>query len=827
MNARAKKTDSTNVPAAAISNLTKALILKGTGQKPVEASFTTLPHIDSGSLIINALIGGTPSGDGKGLTCPGYPRRKITEIFGPESSGKCLTADTYLSTPYGLLTVAEVFQVAGHEATCTTKTVEAPRIQLYNRYGELEEVAALTWNNRRPVFEVRLADGARIKSTANHPHLVLENGFHVWRKTQDIRPGDYVVAPAQVNCFGHQSVEPDEAYLYGILVADGYLGEGRISVTNDDPEVLRVLRDKGPSLLGVEAKEYPANGSRDLHFNSVEGVFGFYANTGLKPCLAATKTFSRFMRGFDRDAMGHLLAGYLDCEASYHDGTFEVSSASENLLAQVRLLLRGFGVHSTVGSKRVNEYPDTPYWRLTVSGGDLVSLRDNLPLRRDFGLRAAGDQRVTRTIPGVGALVKAFYAGAETTRQHNRLAGDLLSGASQSAGAVLRMLDEASWAGSDTFLGEHLRRLTEYEYVEVRQVDPVGEEPTFDFMLPRTHSFVAEGIVTHNTTVALSAAVQVQKQGGTVMFLDFEHAIHHGYAKAIGVKYDESFMVFAPDNMEEGLKMIWIGINTGVDLIIVDSVAAMVPKDELDKKLDETAKVGAVAKKMAETLPKVAGWLATHPKIGKGESAKMDPDRQGTALVLLNQERSTIGNTGPGEPTNTAGGKAVKYYASLRLRFSRTGSEVVEKKDPMTGKSKRYPYGNKTKVKVVKNKLDGTQGQDGEFFIRYGFGVDNYFSIIETGSSFGVVKKEGAGYFSYGEHRIQGRDKFRAFLIENPKVYADLCAKVTQAMSASATAIKDDEVNDEDDLLSAMDDEFGDTASASDVEETVEAPDAE
>jgi len=328
------------------------------------------------------------------------------------------------------------------------------------------------------------------------------------------------------------------------------------------------------------------------------------------------------------------------------------------------------------------------------------------------------------------------------------------------------------------------------------------------------------------TTVALSAAVQVQKAGGTVMFLDFEHAIHHGYAKSIGVKYDDSFMVFAPDTMEEGLKMIWIGINTGVDLIIVDSVAAMVPQDELDKKLDETAKVGAVAKKMSETLPKVAGWLATCPKTGTGETKRMDPSKPGTALILLNQERATIGNTGPGEPTNTAGGKAVKYYASLRLRFSRIGSEIIEKKDPLTGKSKRFPYGNKTKVKIVKNKLDGTQGQDGEFFIRYGFGLDNYFSMIETGSTLGVVKKEGAGYFSFGEHRIQGRDKFRAFLVENQKVYADLCTKVTTAIAASATVIKDEEIDNDDALLSDLDDELG-GASGGVSEEVVEASDAE
>lgn len=308
------------------------------------------------------------------------------------------------------------------------------------------------------------------------------------------------------------------------------------------------------------------------------------------------------------------------------------------------------------------------------------------------------------------------------------------------------------------------------------------------------------------TTIALAAAVEVQKAGGTVMFLDFEHALHHGYAKSIGVQFNDSFMMYEPDTMEEGWKMIYIAINSGVDLVIVDSVASMVPEAELGKKLDDAAKVGVVAAKMAQTLPKVQTWLATCPKIGSGETKKMDPSRPGTAIILLNQERATI-STGPsyggGESTNTTGGKAMKYYMALRLRFQRVGSEYIERKDQLTGKPKKFPYGNKTVVKVVKNKLDGKQGHTGEFFIRYGFGLDNFYSIIETGSANGLVKKEGA-YYQYGEHRIQGRDKFRAFLVENPKVFKDLISKVNSVLSAAGTVVKDEEITPEDELLAEM-----------------------
>lgn len=333
------------------------------------------------------------------------------------------------------------------------------------------------------------------------------------------------------------------------------------------------------------------------------------------------------------------------------------------------------------------------------------------------------------------------------------------------------------------------------------------------------------------TTIALAAAVEVQKAGGTVMFLDHEHAFDAGYAKSIGIDFKSgTFMRFEPDTLEEGFKMIFVGVTTGVDLIIVDSVAAMVPQLEMEKKLDDAMKLGVVAAKMAQTLPKLQTYLATYPKVGSGETKKTDPTKPGTAIILLNQERAKIETGGygggGGDSVNTTGGKAVKFYASLRIRFSRIGSETIERVDPLTGKKKKFPYGNKTSVKIIKNKLDGTQGQTGEFFIRYGFGLDNFYSIIETGCAVGVLKKEGA-YYAYGEHRIQGRDKFRAFLAANPKVYAELCSKVGEILASSGTALKDEELEPEDEMLAEMNEDLGlGGPDAPAEEETVEADDA-
>lgn len=314
------------------------------------------------------------------------------------------------------------------------------------------------------------------------------------------------------------------------------------------------------------------------------------------------------------------------------------------------------------------------------------------------------------------------------------------------------------------------------------------------------------------TTLALAAVAQVQRAGGTVLYLDFEHALHHGYAKQIGVKFDKTFMLVAPETMEEGFKAMYVGLLTGVDLIVVDSVAAMVPKAEFEKKIDDAAKVGAVAKKMAETLPKFALWLMKFPMEGAGESKKTRKDHPGTAIILLNQERASINTGGQshgGPETNTSGGKALKYFAYTRLRLSRISSESIEKKDPITGKKKKFPYGNLTNVRMIKSKADAKQGHSANIFIRYGYGVDDAYSIIESGIVHGIIERQGA-YYAYEGQRIQSRDKFRAYLLSNPKVYEAVKQQVVQAIiEAAPQAVSDEELTEEDEIQAQVEAEFG------------------
>ncbi len=309
------------------------------------------------------------------------------------------------------------------------------------------------------------------------------------------------------------------------------------------------------------------------------------------------------------------------------------------------------------------------------------------------------------------------------------------------------------------------------------------------------------------TTATLQAIADCQAKGGVAMFLDYEHALDHGYAKSIGVSFDEDrLLLFEPNTFEEGLKMIFAGLKGGVDLIVVDSVAAILPKSQLEKTLDKDATIGALARAMAQNLPKITVWL---------NSPDHSSNPKGTALVLINQVRAEVntgGGGGKGTPKNTAGGKALKFFCFLRLSFTRIGSEYVERKDKVTGQKKRYPYGNHTIVKVVKNKMDGKQGHATNIFIRFGQGIDEAYSLISAAIGNKLIKKSG-NWLEVGGERFQGREQLRTFLRSNPAAFSTLRQKVLAAISATAEELAEDASDDEiiqADFDSSFEEEFGD-----------------
>lgn len=321
------------------------------------------------------------------------------------------------------------------------------------------------------------------------------------------------------------------------------------------------------------------------------------------------------------------------------------------------------------------------------------------------------------------------------------------------------------------------------------------------------------------TTLLLSSIAKLQRSGGCALFVDFEHHISKKYAIDIGVQWDApTFKVVQPRTLEEGLKMIYLALKAGVDLVGVDSVAAMIPKSELAKKFDDPAKIGASAAAFSNVLPKFGVWFDDFPS----NNEKKIEGHPGTAVVLLNQTRALISTSGGGhgDQENTSGGKAMKFYSTLRVRLSRIKSEIIKRKDPMSGRDVNVPYGNLTHVKIVKSKLDGKQGSTAQLFIRYGFGIDDYFSIIEAGVTNKLIKKDGSGsWLTLEGERYQGRDKLRKYLIANPKAFETIKAKIMGIVIAGGTPIDPNEdLDDTDELLETMSKDLGDLDSDDDEE---------
>lgn len=253
------------------------------------------------------------------------------------------------------------------------------------------------------------------------------------------------------------------------------------------------------------------------------------------------------------------------------------------------------------------------------------------------------------------------------------------------------------------------------------------------------------------TTLSLHAVAEVQKMGGTAAFVDAEHALDPLYAEKIGVKLDK-LLVSQPDNGEQALEIVETLVRSNaVDIIIVDSVAALVPQAEIEGDMGD-AHMGLQARLMSQALRKLTGVI----------------NKSKTTVVFLNQLRMKIGVMF-GNPETTTGGNALKFYASVRLDIRRT-SQIKSGDDVI---------GNRTRVKVVKNKI-APPFREAEFDIMYNRGISTEGDVLDLATEKGLVEKAGA-WFSYnGEKISQGREAAKQYLIDNPKVLAELDKKIRE-----------------------------------------------
>ncbi len=256
------------------------------------------------------------------------------------------------------------------------------------------------------------------------------------------------------------------------------------------------------------------------------------------------------------------------------------------------------------------------------------------------------------------------------------------------------------------------------------------------------------------TTLTLHMIAECQKKGGVCAFIDAEHALDIGYAKNLGVDID-NLLVSQPDYGEQALEILETVIRSGaVNLIVVDSVAALTPKVEIDGDMDDQ-QVGVQARLMSKALRKITGLL----------------NKMNCTVIFINQIRMKIGMTGYGSPETTTGGNALKFYASVRLDIRRIA----------TLKQGEQSIGNRAKVKVVKNKV-APPFKQAEFDIMFGEGISKMGELVDYGVKLDIIDKAGA-WFSYNDQKIgQGRENAKQFLKDNPAIAVELEGKIKDAM---------------------------------------------
>jgi recombination protein RecA len=255
------------------------------------------------------------------------------------------------------------------------------------------------------------------------------------------------------------------------------------------------------------------------------------------------------------------------------------------------------------------------------------------------------------------------------------------------------------------------------------------------------------------TTLALQTIVQAQKTGGVAAFIDAEHALDAQYAQKLGVDLD-NLLVSQPDNGEQALEITEVLVRSnGVDVVVIDSVAALVPRAEIEGEMGE-AQMGLQARLMSQALRKLTGVVS----------------KSKTCLIFINQLREKIGVMF-GNPETTTGGRALKFYSSVRVDIRRIGA--IKDGDTMVG--------GRTRVKIVKNKV-APPFREAEFDVMYGEGISREGDLLDQGVERNIVEKSGT-WFSYSGERLgQGRENAKAFLKQNPEMAAGIELKLRKAM---------------------------------------------
>ena len=594
-----------------------------------------IPRIPTGSIALDRITGG------------GYPLGRMIEIFGPASSGKCLTKDTMILTKEGYRSLEEIFLMNNITPYCTQKEVPCS-FPLINMNGEEENTTHFVMNGKRKVYKTITQNGTVIKSTAKHPlRVITPNGYMIWKKTNELQKGDVLVGRIGGNYFSkkeNNENEKIEASILGLIIADGYLSDKRIGFSNSNEELINYYKEnynKISEFNNVSLKEYKTEGriTTEFHLNSKEQISLFYNRMGLKSALAKDKFVPKFIFNGNETLQKTFLKFYFDCEASIEDNNINVSSASYKLLYQIKIMLSNMGIMTSLKPKKINDYPDNEYWNLYIFNNNIIKFNDKIGWftkeRNDKIIKFYEDKKFhDDSIPYIRKMLEEYYNSIDPTLRSSELYSlfdlDKRRENYWYSKSRLKEVLEATGDYANPWIVGALNELIDenisFEIIE--SIEEQDEIETFDFAMENTHSFIAEGIINHNTSLCYHAIAEAQKMfpDDWCGFVDSEHTFDPEYASNIGVNVAE-LMTAQPDSGTDAFAMVQGMIEAGAKLLVVDSVAAMVPREEMEEEDYGKNSIGLQARMMSKGLRKLASIAGKYKCV----------------VIFTNQTRNKIG----------------------------------------------------------------------------------------------------------------------------------------------------------------------------------------
>lgn len=737
--------------------LEKAL-LSAIGSNTKEQGVTDF--INTGFPPLNKILSGSYDG--------GLPQGRLVEMYGESSTGKCQPEDTMVLSEHGLTTFGELFRLEGHEPYCVQKEMEH-KVNMVNELGEFEETSHFVWSGKRKTVKLTARSGMTTEATLHHPLRVLnEHGHIVWRRAEDIKIGDYLVAARGTNKFGSEELSLDEAKLIGYLIADGAMNnEGRVSLSNSDDEVIADFKRIMSDLFGVDIRTRAKGGDSKTqdHFTNEKALRTLIANRyGLPIERASGKEVPACVRMASREVQIQFIRSYFELEShiSSKYGDIEVISASRKLLAQVQLMLLNLGIISKIAIKTVKGYEHNEYWRLTLGASEAfnyfkivgyeTSARKKVISEIDEPERNSN----TDVIPHQIGFLRSLFDGSSTNREIGKVFGNYIDGKD---GLGYPALERILAVVEDKF-GEcrftrgvysHLKGMLEANYY----YDPVISieedfKPVFDVCLPKTHSFVANGFISHNTALATMMMIQAQKMGGVAGFMDHERSFAIEMAVNMGLNDKFPFWIYKqPDTWElsntlmakaaKTIREAKVIAENAPILFVFDSIASASAKSTVDKEFDEynMNDTTALARVTSTTLKAMASFA----------------NKYNFTVLYLNQVR-TQPNVVYGDPTTTPGGKAMGFFATARIALGR--KKIMDTDKTFIAQD--------ITMKTVKNKLTKPFQ---EITLRMGFNDDGSGYFDTTSSMIDHLVSKGKLDAAGARVSFDGKSYYKKQLVEH------------------------------------------------------------